>query len=131
MEVVNDTIKKLRETLEKAGQWNDTTLVISSDHWWRAKKLEDFKYLPEEERQKAVNDRRVPLIIKFAGEETRMSYEPAVNTVITKEIILGVFKGKIKNSNELVLWLNDIREMYPELINLQPETVNQPSAEIH
>lgn len=118
LEVANDTLKRLRETLEKAGQWDDTVLIISSDHPWRVKKLEDFNYLPEGQKQAALRDTRIPFIVKFAGQKNRVDYMLPFNTIITKELILRIFKNEIKNSEDLALWMNDLRITQPDLINL-------------
>ena len=121
LEVANDTLKRLRQTLEKSGQWDDTVLIVSSDHWWRFKEEKDFNYLPEIERNKALNDIRIPFIVKFAGQKNRMDYEPSFNTVITKELILAIFKDEIKTPEELTLWLDNLRRQNPDFIEHRPE----------
>lgn len=121
LEVVNDTIKQLREALEKAGQWDETVLIVSSDHWWREKTLKDFEYLPAEERAAAASDIRIPFMVKFAGQKSRFDYEPPFNTVITRGLILSIFKGEIKNPGELARRLDNLRAAEPELVNFRPE----------
>lgn len=123
LEVANDTLKQLRETLEKTRQWDDTVLIVSSDHWWRSKEAKDFNYLPEDEREKALSDIRIPFIVKFAGQKKRVDYSHPFNTVITKDFILALFKNEIKKPEEFIMWLNDLQRIRPDLINHRPEIV--------
>jgi hypothetical protein len=123
---VNDTFKKLRDNLQRAGQWDDTIVIVSSDHQWRFKKAEDFAYLPEDQQQAALNDVRIPFIIKFAGQKNRTDYKQPFNTVITKDLVLKIFEGEIKNSEDLILWIDDLRVNKPDLINLQPHMYPAP-----
>lgn len=120
LEVANDTLKRLRETLEKSGQWDDTILIVSSDHWWRFKEQKDFNYLPEEAQKKALNDIRIPFIIKFAAQKERKDYEPSFNTVITKELILAIFKNEIESSEELTSWLDNLHRQKSDFIDQRP-----------
>jgi membrane-anchored protein YejM (alkaline phosphatase superfamily) len=55
---------------------HNTTLIVSSDHSWRASKLYDNKA-----------DYRVPLIVHFAGQSRRTDLGPMVHTVNTRKLI--------------------------------------------
>jgi hypothetical protein len=57
--------------------------------------------LTEEEREAASDDIRIPFLIKFAGQQTRIDYKPSIITVVTKHLILDVFDGKIRNYDYL------------------------------
>jgi len=121
LEVANDTIKRLRETLEKNNQWDQTVVIVSSDHWWRFKEAEDFDYLPDERKEAALSDHRVPFIIKFANQKKRIDYQQFFNTIVTKELILNMFNEKIKTPEDFQTWLDRLRADRPEFINHQPE----------
>lgn len=126
LEVVNDTIKRLRDTLEKTGQSDNTVLIISSDHFLREKTEEDFQFLPAERRAASVGDTRIPFIVKFPGQKHRLDYEPPFNTVITKELILSIFKEEVGNAEELASRLDNLAVTKPELINFRPDITVLP-----
>lgn len=110
LEIVNDMIKNLRETLEKAGQWDKTVLIISSDHPWRGKKLEEnqLMFLNEKVRQEVIDDKRIPFIVKFPGRTDRFEYDRRFNTVVTKNIIRDIFADKITGPEDLASWLDQL-----------------------
>jgi hypothetical protein len=100
---------ELRQAMERAGTWDHTTIVISSDHWWRTDYWRPSRQfwseadnLNEGERV----DHRVPFIVKLAGQKTSASYDAAFNTVLTHDMILDVMNGKISTPSELQAWLD-------------------------
>jgi len=109
LEIVNETIRTVRNTLESTGQWENTVLIVSSDHAYRFKRLRDFRQLSEKERNDSMVDTRIPFIIKFAGQNSRIDYEPRINTIVTKRLILDILDNKIRDAGELVKWLDQLR----------------------
>jgi arylsulfatase A-like enzyme len=121
LEVANDTLGALRKSLEDTGRWDSTVIIVSSDHAERAKNSGDFSFLPEEQRKEAVNDTRIPFIVKFANQETPVAYEPILNTVISKQLIIEIFENRIKTATDMVAWLDQLQIERPDLIN-RPST---------
>ena len=117
LEIADHTLAHLREKLEKAGQWDNTVVIVSSDHYFRLKTPADFVFLPEDERRRAVSDRRIPFMIKLAGQSSRIGYDPVINTVVTKKLILDIFADKVRTPEELILWLDRFRAEHPDLID--------------
>ncbi|MCC7306024.1 MAG: sulfatase-like hydrolase/transferase [Acidobacteria bacterium] len=117
LEIVNETIRTVRNTLESTGQWENTVLIVSSDHAYRFKRLRDFRQLSEKERNDSMVDTRIPFIIKFAGQNSRIDYEPRINTIVTKRLILDILDNKIKDAGELVIWLDHLRRFESILID--------------
>ena len=109
LEIVSETIRTVRNTLESTGQWENTVLIVSSDHAYRFKRLRDFRQLSEKERNDSMVDTRIPFIIKFAGQNSRIDYEPRINTIVTKRLILDILDNKIRDAGELVKWLDQLR----------------------
>jgi hypothetical protein len=107
LEVVNDAVRRLRETLERSGKWNDTVLIISSDHLWRVKSLADFDYLPAEEGEAALEDERIPFIVRFPGQSSRVDIDLEFNTVVSRSMIREIVADKIRSPNDLKQWLED------------------------
>lgn len=115
MESANDLLARLREILEKAGQWDQTVMIVSSDHPWRSKRLEigQLKFLDEPRREDVVEDHRVPFIIRFPGQRERFAYDRQINTVNTKSIILNILANRIKGPSDLAAWLDSVDNSGP------------------
>jgi arylsulfatase A-like enzyme len=83
-----------RDALTKAGLWEKTTLVVSSDHPNRRSREVDGK-----------DDPRVPFLLKMAGQTTGVVYEPKLLTIVTKSLIEAILNREITTSEEAVKWL--------------------------
>lgn len=92
--LVDKTIKHLRETMTADGSWERTTLVLTSDHWYREASLLHGR-----------SDTRVPLMIKLAGDQTPVPFTTAINNVVTREVVLRVLRGEIRTNSQAAAWL--------------------------
>jgi len=100
---------ELRQTMEQAGTWDQTTVIISSDHWWRIDYWRSKKNLWAEvdDLNEADHvDYRVPFIVKLPGQTTQLTYEPAFNTVLTHDLVLDVLRGKVTKAADVSAWLD-------------------------
>jgi hypothetical protein len=59
--------------------------------------------------------------VKFANQETPVAYEPILNTVISKQLIIEIFENRIKTATDMVAWLDQLQIERPDLIN-RPST---------
>jgi hypothetical protein len=84
------TLGELRREMEAAGLWEDTTLIVTSDHWWRTPN--DGKI-----------DQRVPFILKLAGQNEGVKYEGAFNSVVTSQLIKAVLNAELSTSASVAL----------------------------
>ncbi|HEV3468905.1 MAG TPA: alkaline phosphatase family protein [Pyrinomonadaceae bacterium] len=87
------TLGKLRRDMEEAGLWDETVVIVSSDHWWRH---------PPDRRV----DKRVPFIVKLRGQKEGATYAPSFNTVLTRRLILAVLRGEVADAPGLIAWLD-------------------------
>jgi hypothetical protein len=85
----------LRRSLEEAGLWDQTTILVSSDHWYRTALELDGKF-----------DRRVPFLLKFADQKEGVVYDPVFNTLGSSELLLSVLRGDIKDIGGVSRWLD-------------------------
>lgn len=107
--VADDILAEVRRKLEETGQWQKTVVIVSSDHARRWKTTEDFAFLPEEERAAATADQRIPFLVRFPGDETRLDYDQKLNTVVTRDLVRAVFESRIQSPRELSSWLGEKR----------------------
>lgn len=85
----------LRRSMETAGQWDKTWLILSADHSWRQSKLYD-----------GVRDYRVPFLVKSTGAGQSLAYSNRFNTVLTHDLILAILRGEVTNQSTTAAWLD-------------------------
>lgn len=101
LKLVDLTVKEIRELMEEQGTWDKTTIIISSDHSLR-RGLFDKK------------DRRVPFIVKFAGQKHPIAYEPAFNTIITQDLVLAILRNETTSPEKVTEFLNQNGRMFDD-----------------
>lgn len=79
--LVDETLGRLRTAMEKAGQWDNTVVIVTSDHWWR-----------EYDAMRHRGDHRIPLLIKGAHQTSPLSYKPAVQAMVLHDLVLDALK---------------------------------------
>jgi hypothetical protein len=94
--LVDRTLGELRYDMEKAHLWEETVIILTSDHWWR-----------ESDKFYGKVDKRVPFLIKLAGQKEAITYDKPFNTVLIHDLILGLLKREISSSKSIVTWLNN------------------------
>jgi arylsulfatase A-like enzyme len=105
--LADQALGELRGTLERSGLWDKTTIIVSSDHWWRTdfwKPVKNFWNDGDALNQPAQIDHRIPLIIHFAGQKMGMTYEPPLNTVLTHDLVLELLRKGITKPEEIKDW---------------------------
>ncbi|MGH7341511.1 MAG: hypothetical protein ACREKH_13555, partial [Candidatus Rokuibacteriota bacterium] len=90
---------ELRETMERAGTWETTHVIVSSDHWWRDAR--DFY---------GQTDQRVPFLVKLAGQRAGVRYGGTFNTVITGPLVLELLDGRLRDPEAVIVWLDRHRK---------------------
>jgi hypothetical protein len=108
------TLGELRAAMEAAKLWDTSIVVVTSDHWWRAIHRGDWGLLPEEEFVFAGGlDRRIPFIVKFAGQREPLFYGKPFNTILFHDWVLEVFAGRLSTPEEFQAWLDANRGRAP------------------
>jgi hypothetical protein len=102
------TLGELRRKMEQAGLWESTTVVLSSDHWWRADYWEPgiFWTAGDDANRGEKVEHRVPFLVKLAGQKAALTYDAPFNTVLTHDLILDVLNGKLARPDEAAAWLD-------------------------
>jgi arylsulfatase A-like enzyme len=108
MALADRTLGEIRKTMEAARVWDSTTVVLSSDHWWRVDYWGDKTFWSAENASVSTPrvDHRVPFLIKLAGQKEASTYSAPFNTVLTHDLILDVLSGKISTSSQVHAWLD-------------------------
>jgi hypothetical protein len=113
LELVDRTLGQLRREMESAGIWDDTTVLISADHWWRTEMWSRGPFWIREDAASSGDkmDHRIPFLLKLAGQRDGVTYTHAFNTVLTHDLLLAVLRGQVSDRQNLVEWLDTHRSI--------------------
>jgi hypothetical protein len=81
----------LRSTLEAAGQWDSSAILVSADHPWRDSKNFDGK-----------RDPRVPFMLKLPDQDEGLAF----NSLLTGELLLALLRGEVSAAPEAAEWID-------------------------
>jgi hypothetical protein len=91
------TLGEIRREMETAGLWENTTIIVTSDHPWRTPK--DGKV-----------DARVPFILKLARQNTGVTHDDVFNSALTAQLIHAILNQDLTPSACLSL----MRQLRPD-----------------
>lgn len=106
--LVDRTVGELRRTLEQAGMWRSTTLLITSDHGlrpdlWRGRQ----GWTPELQQLTAGGQSPlVPFILKLPDENQGFVYDQPFSNVVSGDLIISIIKGQIRTPADVAEWLD-------------------------
>ncbi|MFH4201870.1 hypothetical protein WAJ61_20965, partial [Acinetobacter baumannii] len=88
--------------------WDETTVLMMSDHWWRTDAYDFFLKgnLQAEERPFASLpfDPRVPFLLKLAGVQRESVYDKPFNTVLVRDLVVALLRGELREHEEVDRW---------------------------
>ena len=105
--LVDRTVGEIRRTLEKAGLWDSTTLMITSDHAVRPAMWHNrYNWNAAFERLIGPGaSRTVPFILKLARQHEGAVYEPSVSNVTATQLSLAALRGEVATPRQAATWL--------------------------
>ena len=86
--LVDEMLGTLRQTMEGKGLWDSTHIILMADHGWRAS-------------NDGVRDRRVPYLVKVAGESDAMEWDAPLDVYRTRDLVLSLLGGNVDSVNEV------------------------------
>jgi hypothetical protein len=101
--LVDRNFGDLRRKMESAGMWDNTTIVLTADHFFRTADKLDGKIDP-----------RVPLIIKMAGSNVPLQFDSPFNTVLLKDLVMAVLRRQISTAQEALSFISQRAANQPE-----------------
>ncbi|MBI4876071.1 MAG: sulfatase-like hydrolase/transferase [Acidobacteria bacterium] len=93
--LVDRALGELRRSMEQNGVWEETTVLLSSDHAYRRS--------PELD---GVAERRVPFLLKLAGRSSRMLLRSEFNTSRSAGLLLAILRGELVSAEDFANWLS-------------------------
>ena len=112
--LVDRTVGDFRRMMEASGAWDESAVLITSDHWWRGRAIwKKFKsWTAEDEKASAgVVDHRVPFILKLPGSGQPTKFSQPFNTVLTHDLMLAILRGEVSDPGAAAAWLDRHRSI--------------------
>jgi hypothetical protein len=106
--LVDRTVGDIRRTLEQAGDWDNTALLVSADHPLRSYFLRPAGYWTQEE-ERSMGNRTcsyVPFLLKMPGQHSGIAYDRPMNTVLSGDLLLDILTGTVPSEQGVVQWLD-------------------------
>ncbi|HEX8985243.1 MAG TPA: sulfatase-like hydrolase/transferase [Bryobacteraceae bacterium] len=88
------TIGDIRRALEKAGLWDSTAVLFTSDHGYRSAKAFDGR-----------SDPRIPFLLKLPGQAAGMEFAPPFDTLLTGRLLLAILRREVATPRDAVAWI--------------------------
>ena len=96
---------ELRQAMQQASVWDSTTLIVSSDHYYRsARALSDHK-----------TDKRVPFLVRMAGQTDGHVYTEKLNTVCSADLVMQILQNRVTTPEDVQAWMNNRPKMSGQL----------------
>ena len=102
-------LAEVRAEMERAGLWETTTIIVTSDHGFRNDAALDAPINSHELRLPLV-----PFLLKLPGRAQPLEYAPPFNTVLTRDLIQALLGGELSTSDDVASWLDRHRGSAPE-----------------
>jgi hypothetical protein len=113
LELVDRTFGDLRRSMERAGLWDDTVVLVSADHWWRTEIWPKNQSWTKEEQAVMSKgaDYHVPFMLKLKKQRASVIYQPSFNTVLSQDLLLALLRGELSAPPDVTAWLDRHRSI--------------------
>jgi hypothetical protein len=92
--LVDQTLGEILDTVSKAGLYDRTTFVVTSDHFDRFR----------EAREKR-GDLRIPFLVQVAGQREEISIDSITTTTGLRWLVADLLAGRLRTHSEVARWL--------------------------
>lgn len=96
LELADLMLAEIREAMERAGQWDSTAVIVTSDHvaQYRPRWIEE------------PDDQRVPFIVKLPGVPGGRVYSKPFNAIAVHALASALLRGELQDYDALAAWLD-------------------------
>jgi len=104
--LLDKTIKEIRLSMMKKKQWENSIIIITSDHQLR----DNMNSLNNEEKEicKKREKHLIPFIVKIPNSKPCI-YDKTFHACILKDMVLNMLQGKITNNKDLCEFIDENR----------------------
>lgn len=104
LKVADRELARLRERLVQAGRFEEATVIILGDHWFR--RSEDPIFTRGAESRWDTRDHRVPFFIKLPNQKTGLIESRGFNTILLRRLVNTLRANLIQTPEEVGSWLS-------------------------
>lgn len=103
-------LRLFRETMQKKGWWDDSTIFVMSDHWFRkpiylsSEKCDEF-IVGFKDRWNS-KDHRVPFLLKLAHQKNGLMHKQGFNTIILRALVAAIRRAEVDTPEKVSIWLD-------------------------
>jgi hypothetical protein len=111
MVLADRLLATLRQTMEEAGTWDDSHVIVTSDHFFRTatggRRDEESAIFDrllngrDGEHYDQDRERRVPFFVKLADTRERTRYEKIESNIMLHDLVLDLVQQKIKTTQDM------------------------------
>ena len=105
LKLVDRTVRDIRSALEQANLWDSSTILLTSDHPLRVNNW-DSRMLAPPQAGEVTQTSEVPFLLKMAGQKEEFEYSRAMQTVVTKDLLLSIMRGELTRPEQVAAWLD-------------------------
>jgi len=95
LQLADRVLGQIRRAMREADVSATSTLVVSSDHWYREGDLIDGHV-----------DHRIPFLVSFPGDSRGVRYSAPFNTVLSRRLVTAILQGEIHSAAATKAWLD-------------------------
>ena len=101
--LVDRTLRDLRGVMQRAGVWDSTVVLVTSDHPFRPNFFHtEHPSWPAEENAAlgGARDPQIPFILKLSEQTEGVRYDAPFNTVVTHDLLLALMRREVSTPVE-------------------------------
>lgn len=98
LQLADRVLGGIRLAIDEAGVASRTTLLVSSDHWYREADLLDGGM-----------DHRVPFLVRFPDGSRGLRYSAPFNTILSRRLATAIMDGEIHNAAGAAAWIDRMK----------------------
>jgi hypothetical protein len=106
--LTDDVVAQIRTEMQKAGLWERSAVLITSDHFLRESAWGDTVAWDREVQRvtSARPPRNIPYLLKMPGQNSHLVYKSSFNAVVTRYLLQEILHGEVTSAEEAVHWLD-------------------------
>ncbi|MDQ2712395.1 MAG: hypothetical protein M3Y24_09245 [Acidobacteriota bacterium] len=110
LELADKVLGQIRHTLEDVGDWERSTILISSDHPFRSEAWTGPSGRFEDSEMNRVSREEwfpfIPFLLNLPYQHQHVTYKGSFNSVLTGDLVLSILKRQLTKPEDVVNWLN-------------------------
>lgn len=85
LELADWILSKIQTAMNNANPWDETNVIITSDHWWRENIYDGI-----------IDKWRVPFIVKLEGQRRQVMFADEIKTVGLRHLVRRILDGTLQ-----------------------------------